>query len=279
MWSYQPSKKKKQEAIKNEEPIPLIYIPRKPHPNGLLSYMMATYFEFDSIRSLPYILDFQVHLKVGDVSPQTVVSGFINRYTIYRLIYINFRWKFHNTSHWIMDSGFGNFNLLEEFKRKNIDLTMSMKANTHPILWKILSNNLPIEKSRVFMNIKYPNQYAVASCLLEEKNQKEIFKFLITTAFEDLTPSLIFGSSISMDSSPLINSSSSIDSSSSICSSSSIDSSLLIDSSSSIGSSPSIESLKQHPLLSYNKDSLMKMKVKELYKLCKEFNIPRGIFL
>jgi len=40
---YQPSHEMKEKAVINGEPIPVIYIPRKPHPNGLLAYISATF--------------------------------------------------------------------------------------------------------------------------------------------------------------------------------------------------------------------------------------------
>ena len=36
MIEYQPSSIVKENAGNNEEPIPVLFIPRKPHPNGLV---------------------------------------------------------------------------------------------------------------------------------------------------------------------------------------------------------------------------------------------------
>jgi hypothetical protein len=41
--AYQPSPKKKQQAESLGEPIPVIYIPRKPHPNGLEAFLLVSY--------------------------------------------------------------------------------------------------------------------------------------------------------------------------------------------------------------------------------------------
>lgn len=41
MCEYQPSKDTKEKAAEKGEPIPVVYIPRKPHPNGLLIYSAA----------------------------------------------------------------------------------------------------------------------------------------------------------------------------------------------------------------------------------------------
>lgn len=81
MNEYQPSKKIKERAESEGEPIPVVYIPRKPHPNGLLEYLYATYVE-NPVRNdsvLPYIVDIKPHLQVGDVNPISAVLDFLPR--------------------------------------------------------------------------------------------------------------------------------------------------------------------------------------------------------
>src|SRR5262245_45233855 len=41
--AYQPSAIVKSKALENGEPVPVVYIPRKPHPNGLLEYLTVTF--------------------------------------------------------------------------------------------------------------------------------------------------------------------------------------------------------------------------------------------
>jgi hypothetical protein len=42
LFPYQPAKETKAKAEALGEPIPTMYIPRKPHPNGLLVYMVSS---------------------------------------------------------------------------------------------------------------------------------------------------------------------------------------------------------------------------------------------
>jgi hypothetical protein len=49
------------------EPLPATYIQCKPHPNGLLLYLLATAIEHrDHANGLSFILDFLPHLVVND---------------------------------------------------------------------------------------------------------------------------------------------------------------------------------------------------------------------
>ena len=43
--AYQPSSQVKEKAKMNGEPIPVVFIPRKPHPNGLEIFLSVTYID------------------------------------------------------------------------------------------------------------------------------------------------------------------------------------------------------------------------------------------
>ena len=82
MNAYQPKAHVKARAENRGEPIPVTFIQRKSHPNGLLEYLLVTFVSHPArINSvLPYILDVQPHLQVGDVSPSEAVRTFMGRY-------------------------------------------------------------------------------------------------------------------------------------------------------------------------------------------------------
>ena len=63
---YEPKKQSKEKAETMGEPIPVVFIPRKPHPNGLLIYQ-ATTFILDPVTNshLPFIIDLLHHLCQG----------------------------------------------------------------------------------------------------------------------------------------------------------------------------------------------------------------------
>lgn len=68
---YQPSSKVKEDANNAGEPIPVMFLPRKPHPNCILIYLLATYLQHPIRQQscIPFILNILPHLKV-DASPQ-----------------------------------------------------------------------------------------------------------------------------------------------------------------------------------------------------------------
>jgi hypothetical protein len=81
LMEYQPSAKIKTYAEKNEEPIPIVYIPRKSHSNELLVYIAATYIDhpIKSNSKIPFIIDLLSHLQVDDVSNGTALEQIMNR--------------------------------------------------------------------------------------------------------------------------------------------------------------------------------------------------------
>ncbi len=72
---YEPTKEVKQKADDAGEPIPVMFIPRKPHPNCLLIYLLATYLDHPARNGsiLPFVLNILPHLKTDDASPQQSV--------------------------------------------------------------------------------------------------------------------------------------------------------------------------------------------------------------
>jgi hypothetical protein len=80
---YQPGHVAKERAERRGAPIPVQYMPRKPHPNGLLLYMICTWImnpaevSTNRLPKLPFILDFHPHLTVGDSAPHDVLLDFL----------------------------------------------------------------------------------------------------------------------------------------------------------------------------------------------------------
>ena len=78
--AYHPSSIVKEQAEINGEPIPVIYIPRKPHKNGLLIYYAMTFINHPVRRNsvLPFIIDTIPHLQVRNNDAVQVVEKIIN---------------------------------------------------------------------------------------------------------------------------------------------------------------------------------------------------------
>lgn len=54
---YQPSAKTKNKAEQAGHPIPVVYIPRKPHPNGLLFYVVCNGMKSLTIQLIVFLID------------------------------------------------------------------------------------------------------------------------------------------------------------------------------------------------------------------------------
>lgn len=70
------------------DPVPQVFIPKKPRPNGLLNYALAIAFPNPSSPGniLPFIVDMQPHLEPGNAPKHLdVVRNFMHRW--------NFFWK------------------------------------------------------------------------------------------------------------------------------------------------------------------------------------------
>lgn len=79
---YLPSANAKKKAEERGEPIPKIYIPRKPHKNGLEVFLACSFLDHPATNNsvLPFIIDLIPHLQVGDSAPQSVVLQVMRRY-------------------------------------------------------------------------------------------------------------------------------------------------------------------------------------------------------
>lgn len=82
MIGYRVRAEKKQKLADAGKPVPLAFIPRKPHPNGLLIYVASCLVNHAfSAKGLPYILDMLPHLAAGDTAPHDTLVQFKNRWT------------------------------------------------------------------------------------------------------------------------------------------------------------------------------------------------------
>lgn len=114
------------------------YIPRKPHPNGLLVYGMAGYFNVGQDK-LPFVLDFEPYFLQNEVSAQEAMIRLHSRLR---------KRKQYPKPHLVVDSAFGSFDRLTEIKEAGGEATMSMAANVKPWLWELLDWNCGIDEGR-----------------------------------------------------------------------------------------------------------------------------------
>lgn len=115
------------------------YIPRKPHPNGLLVYCLAGYFRVGA-DDLPYVLDFEPFTLVSQVGAQDAMMALFRRLRL-KLPQIK--------PHLVVDSAFGSFDRLEEIIAEGGGATMSMPSQTKGWLWELLDFKCGIDQGRL----------------------------------------------------------------------------------------------------------------------------------
>ena len=168
---YQPSKKVKEEAEKEGKPIPVVYIQRKPHPNGLLNYLAVCYVEHPAKREkgLPFVISILPHLTVGDTSPHGVVRTFMKQ------------WLCQNKPHWVADAAFGSEIMLKEVEEWGGSATFSMSISTMNWMWNVLSANSPTGTWRAAMNEK---GWIASSHTILDKNNNRVHQQLLSNGFK-----------------------------------------------------------------------------------------------
>lgn len=128
------------------------YIPRKPHPNGLLSYGMAGY---TAVEKLPVLLSLDPHLPSHRCSPHKSLKTLVKRLK-----------KAHPTlsPHVVADSAFGSFSTMESIRNLGAHATFSMPTNQRPWLWEVLAWDCPLNGGRTsLLPILDETEYVFAS--------------------------------------------------------------------------------------------------------------------
>ncbi len=117
------------------------YIPRKPHPNGLLVYGLSGYL-LAGADQIPYVLDYEPFTLNNQVSAQDAMMALHGR----------LRQRIPGLRpHLVVDSAFGSFEKLREIVAAGGGATMSMPANTKPWMWSLLDFNCGIDEGRMAM--------------------------------------------------------------------------------------------------------------------------------
>lgn len=169
VFAYQPSKtvKAKQKELKDE--IPTVYIPRKPHPNGLMVYNVAT---VSDRTGLPYILAMYPFFKFPQLSPREA------------LITAAKQWRYVTPGHFIVDAAFGCMDLFEEKFEKPTYFTSSMPVTTIPHVWSVLKWNITPKQSQFAVKENENNvNPVIASCYCDVDDNDFKFHLVCSNAF------------------------------------------------------------------------------------------------
>ena len=176
---YQPAAATKKKHEKMGDPIPVIYIPRKPHPNGFLFYLLATFVSDPTglESTVPYVLDIIPHLSAGDVPPVETIKEFLKRWTGVGAKPVV-----------VLDAGFSSLQLIASIKAWGGHVVMSSKTDTLEDVWQALSTSLPPH----FWHAAVRDDGLVASChaAISTKGEKTE-QYVLTTIATPVVPAVV----------------------------------------------------------------------------------------
>ncbi|EFC42649.1 hypothetical protein NAEGRDRAFT_80349 [Naegleria gruberi] len=129
VYAYQISSIVKAEAELLQCPIPVVYIPRKPYPNGLMSYKLCVLFP--GCRK-PYVLAILPQYKVPMDSPQEAMLKLL------KMVRECTDQNLHITG----DAAFGSFTIFDELIKLNVVGTFSISGTEKSWIWDLLKRTL-----------------------------------------------------------------------------------------------------------------------------------------
>jgi len=135
---YRPSRNVRDRADLSGNPIPLVYIKRKPHPNGLEIFLGCTYITSPFNRKgIPFVVLLELHLVVAGQSCDDVVRSMMARWDPKR-----------GRVHWVVDAAFGSADLVKHAMNLGYKMTSSVAQSRIGPLWQALSRALPTDHWR-----------------------------------------------------------------------------------------------------------------------------------
>lgn len=138
------------------------FLPRKPHPNGLLAYGISGY---TAVHEQPFLLDMEPNTVDCNSPPRVHAQNLILRT---QLAHPNL------SLHVVMDAAFGNFDDVSFYREKDIFVTYSMNEKQKATLWPLLLFDASVGEGRAAL-LPYKNRdgYFLA-CAYRTTNQSGV---------------------------------------------------------------------------------------------------------
>ncbi len=113
-----------------------VFIPRKPHPNGQMSYGLACK---TAVQEMPCLIDFEPYLPGNKVSARSAARKLITRFQ-----------DDHPelAPQFVMDAAFGSFSEIEYYRDVTANVTYSMNSIQNKWLWDLLLHDCPLNQGR-----------------------------------------------------------------------------------------------------------------------------------
>ena len=155
------------------------FIPRKPHPNGLLCYTMAQY---TAKMRIPITLGVEPWIPLNKLSPRDSARVLLKKLLA--------KHDFDSKLHFIADSAFGSYADAEEYVKMGVYVTFSMTETPKEWLYQLLLHQATIDSGRVAI-VPFASSLdgVLASSLrVKTENDKIVDIRTITTSFEWSAP-------------------------------------------------------------------------------------------
>jgi hypothetical protein len=153
------------------DPIPVVFIPRKPHPNGLECFMACTRVQNpnEAGGTSPFMMAMTPHVTVAPSSNYEIARNIVNSWP-----------RELGNPHWFVDAGFGSEGLVAEAAQSGGNMTASMSAQRLKFLWKALSYSLPTGHWRAAVNVNG----LVASVHCGSEDGKRVYQHVLSSNWE-----------------------------------------------------------------------------------------------
>jgi hypothetical protein len=113
-----------------------VFIPRKPHPNGQMSYGLA----YKSVeQEMPCLIEFEPYIKGNKVSARGAARKLVSRFVEDHL---------ELAPQFVMDAAFGSFSEIEYYRDIGAYITYSMNSRKNKWLWDLLLFDCPVNFGR-----------------------------------------------------------------------------------------------------------------------------------
>jgi len=141
---YEPSKADKGRMEQAGTPVPVVYIQRKPHPNGLECFVAGTCaIDSGTRKSVPYVCALVPQLEISNYTNTEVVEKIVREWPAAL-----------GHPQYVVDAGFGHESLAATVASNGGQMTVSMSSHRLGVLWRALSCSLPSGTWRAAVNTK-----------------------------------------------------------------------------------------------------------------------------
>jgi len=147
-----------------------VFIPRKPHPNGQLSYGLACR---SASQEMPCLIDFEPYLPGNKVTPREAARRLIRRFV---------EGNPELAPQFVLDSAFGSFSEIEYYRDIEVNVTYSMSSKEKKWLWDLLLHECPVNNGRTAVHPYSDGNNAFLVSAFRAMNEKhKLFDILTVT--------------------------------------------------------------------------------------------------